>query len=164
MSGTAPPLNDQEFAHASTSKSNPWKLIFRIVRWSTYAGALLMLVLIFHKAPPPIVETSPQAAARVEEKFQDVTNAVSHGQPATLRMDETELNSYLTSHLDFTGSPALAQATGSAAAPGVGNAAAGGSPNAGIPSGDEVEQMRSNVKDVKVQLIDGLKFGDFEKE
>lgn len=154
MSGTASPSNDQEFAHASAKKISPLKLIFRIVRWSTYAGALLTLVLIFHKAPPPVVETSPQAAARVEEKFQDVADAVNNGQPATLRMDETELNSYLASHLDLAGSPALAEATGSAAAPAAGDAAAGGSPNAGVPSGDEVERMRSNVKDVKVQLID----------
>src|SRR5204862_167357 len=103
------------------------------------------LVLLFHKASPPLVETSPQAAARAEEKFEQVEKAVANGQPATLRMDETELNSYLVSHLALAGngapSPALAGRVQ-------------GAPNGAIPTPQEVEQMRSNVRDVKVQLID----------
>ncbi len=116
MTPATPPSAQSEFAHAAPSRSSPWKRIFRIVRWTTYAFAFATLILLLHKAPPPIVETSPQAAARAEEKFEQVEKAVANGQPATLRLDETELNSYLASHL--------------------------------------VEQMRSNVRDVKVQLID----------
>jgi hypothetical protein len=114
------------------------------VRWTTYACALITLILLFHKSPPPLVETSPQAAARVEEKFEQVEKAVASGQPATLHLDETELNSYLFSHLELKGN-----ATRSAAP-------AGGtqqSPNT-APTPQEVEQMRSNVRDFKVQLID----------
>src|SRR5947207_13757786 len=59
-------------------------------------------------------------------------------------MDETELNSYLVSHLALAGngapSPALAGRVQ-------------GAPNGAIPTPQEVEQMRSNVRDVKVQLI-----------
>jgi len=91
------------------------------------------------------VETSPQAAARAEEKFEQVEKAVANGQPATLRMDETELNSYLVSHLALASngapSPALAGRVQ-------------GAPNGATPTPQEVEQMRSNVRDVKVQLID----------
>jgi hypothetical protein len=93
------PAGQSEFAHVSESRTGPWKRIFRIIRWTTYTFALLTLVLVLHKAPPPLVETSPQAAARAEEKFEQVEKAVASGQPATLRMDETELNSYLASHL-----------------------------------------------------------------
>src|SRR5215475_5827742 len=92
----------------------PWKLIFRIVRWSTYAGAAVMLILVLHKAPPPEVTTNPQAAARVEQKFEQVQQAVSAGQPATVRMDQTELNSFLISHLDIAANPAAAPATAAA--------------------------------------------------
>lgn len=152
MSGSTPPLPNQELAHAGAKKTSAWKLIFRMVRWTTYAGALFTLVLVLHKAPAPVVETSPQAAARAEEKLQNVANSVNSGQPATLRLDETELNSYLTSHLDLAGSPALADSIAPAPASAPGNPAI--DRNITASSGDEVEQMRSNVKDVKVQLID----------
>jgi hypothetical protein len=139
------PAGQSEFAHVSKSSARPWKRIFRIVRWTTYTFALVTLVLALHKAPPPLVETSPQAAARAEEKFQDVERAVANGQPATLRIDETELNSYLASHLTLEGNGAPKQAT---------TGGAQGAANGAGPTPQEVEQMRSNVRDFKVQLMD----------
>jgi len=132
-----------QFAHSNAQSA--WKRIFRIIRWSTYTFALVVLVLLLHKAPPPLVETSPQAAARAEEKFEQVEKAVASGRPATLRMDETELNSYLATHLALAdnGAPKPASKGG-----------AQGAPNSSAPTPQEVEQMRSNVRDVKVQLIE----------
>src|SRR5207302_5282477 len=145
MAQMARPTEPMEFAHSDATSVSPRKRIFRVIRWTTYAFAIVALVLLFHKAPPPLVETSPQAAARAEEKFEQVEKAVANGQPATLRMDETELNSYLVSHLALAGngapSPALAGRVQ-------------GAPNGATPTPQEVEQMRSNVRDVKVQLID----------
>src|SRR6266566_4228760 len=71
--------------------------------------------------------------------------AVAIGRPATLRMDETELNSYLATHLALAdnGAPKPASKGG-----------AQGAPNSSAPTTQEVEQMRSNVRDVKVQLIE----------
>src|SRR6267154_1323508 len=145
MSKSGLPAEQNEFAHVAKSPTSPWKRIFRVIRWTTYAFAIVALVLLFHKAPPPLVETSPQAAARAEEKFEQVEKAVASGQPATLRMDETELNSYLGSHLALAGNgaPNPAPAGGAQSAP-----------NGATPTPQEVEQMRSNVRDVKVQLID----------
>lgn len=120
---------------AVAAKPNPWKLIFRIFRWTTYAFALIAILMISHAAPPPPVVTSPQAAASAEQKIEQVEQAVTSGQPATLRMDESELNSYLASHLDI--SP---------------NGSSNASPSGAAPA--DVEQVRSAVKDVKVQLID----------
>src|SRR5260370_11012532 len=60
-------------------------------------------------------------------------------------MDETELNSYLASHLALEGDGVTKPAPGGAAQ---------GAPNGASPTPQEVEQMRSNVRDVKVQLID----------
>jgi hypothetical protein len=127
----------------ATAKKSMWRLIFRIIRWSTYAFALITLILLFHKVPPPLVEASPQAAARVEEKFEAVERAVASGQAATLRLDESELNSYLSTHLDLAGHGTANSASAGSAQP---------APNA--PTPQEVEQMRSNVRDVKVQLIE----------
>src|SRR5260370_36727459 len=106
MTQPGSPTGQNEFAHVGKSGTSPWKRILRIIRWTTYTFAIVALVLLFHKAPPPLVETSPQAAARAEEKFEQVEKAVASGQPATLRMDETELNSYLASHLALAGNGA----------------------------------------------------------
>src|SRR5947208_15206275 len=145
MAQMARPTEPMEFAHSDATSVSPRKRIFRIIRWTTYTFAIVTLVLVFHKAPQPLVETSPQAAARAEEKFAQVEKAVANGQPATLRMDETELNSYLASHLALAGNgaPNPAPAGGAQSAP-----------NGATPTPQEVVQMRSNVRDAKVQLID----------
>jgi len=145
MTQPAPPAGQNEFAHVGKSPTSAWKRSFRIIRWTTYTFAIVTLVLLLHKAPPPQVETSPQAAARAEEKFEQVEKAVANGQSATLRMDETELNSYLVSHLALAGN-------GAPNPPPLGGAQ--GASNGATPTPKEVEQMRSNVREVKVQLID----------
>jgi len=145
MTQQTPPAIQDEFAHASNARTSPWKWAFRIVRWTTYAIAIVTLILVFHKAPPPLVETSPQAAARAEEKFEQVEKSVASGQPATLRLDETELNSYLATHLELAGDGAAKPATGGAAQ---------SAPTGAAPTAKDIEQMRSNVRDVKVQLIE----------
>src|SRR5260370_9085901 len=145
MTQTTPPTGQYEFVPAAKLSTSLWKRIFRFIRWTTYALALVTIVLVLHKAPPPPVETSPQAAARAEEKFEEVEKAVTNGQPATLHMDETELNSYLASHLALAGNNAPKPAPAGGAQ---------GAPNEAAPAPLEVEQMRSNVRDVKVQLID----------
>lgn len=138
---------------AGTANGNesglPWRVIFRVVRWGSYALALGALILVLHKAPAPVVETSPQAAARVEQKFEEVQQAVSNGQPATMRMDQTELNSYLSSHLDIAPSGGAP----SSASSGTGGASSGASAPGGT-SVEQIEQMQSAVKDVKVELIE----------
>jgi hypothetical protein len=133
----------------ASRKTSPLRLIFRVVRWTAYIVAAITLLMVFHAAPPPVIATSPQAAARVEQKVEAVEQAVASGQSATLRLDQTELNSYLSSHLDI--SPIAAAAPPPTAAP--------ANPNSAIPtpSGtptEQVEQVRSSVRDVKVELIE----------
>jgi hypothetical protein len=140
-----PSMEQGSQASANVKKVSPWRWIFRIIRWSTYLGVLITLLLVLHKSPPPPVETSPQAAARAEEKFEAAEKAVANGQPATLQVDETELNSYLASHLTLEGSGAPRASSAPSARP---------APNQPGPTPEEIEQMRSNVRDVKVQLID----------
>jgi len=133
-------------AASAEGKTVPWKRIFQIIRWTTYAIVLVAVLMIMHAAPAPPVVISSQAAARAEQKIQDVEQAVSAGQPATLRLDETELNSFLSSHLDISSNTAAS--TGPASS----------SPTASAPptgtSPADIEQARSAVRDVKVQLIE----------
>src|ERR1700730_10075210 len=134
-------------------KLSPWRLVFRIVRWSMYVAAAISLVMVFHAVPPPVIVTSPQAAARVDQKVEAVEQAVSSGQPATLRLDQTELNSYLSSHLDISPNAQANVAPNTAAAPAPDNATSG-IPTPTGTTAEQVEQVRSSVKDVKVELID----------
>jgi hypothetical protein len=149
MPTIANPPGGYQAVDSNPSKISTLVMVFRIVRWTVYACVLIVLILLLHKSAPPPVSTTPEAAARVEQKFQDVQQAVAQGQPATLRMDETELNSYLASHLVLPGNKPSAAATSAAAGD-----APSATPNPDQPTMDDVEQMRSNVKDVKVQLID----------
>lgn len=145
MAPYIPPLEEPQYTHAETRRTSLWKWIFRIVRWGTYAAAIITLILVLHKTPPPPVETSPQAAARAEQKFEDAERAVANGQSATVRVDETELNSYLSSHLEVAGKEVAKPAAAADQPRGADDSA---------PTAQDVEQMRSNVRDFKVQLKD----------
>lgn len=115
------------------------------MRWTTYVAVLISLVMVLHKTPPPPIQISPHAAARAEQKLEDAERAVANGQSATLRMDETEVNSFLASHMDLPGDAAAkAQAV----------AGLQGTPGTSAPAQKDVEQMRSNVRDFKIELID----------
>ena len=147
------------------SKAMPWHLIFRVIRWATYISAAITIAMVLHKAPPPAVETSPRAAARFEQKFEQVQQAVAAGQAAEMRMDQAELNSYLISHLDIVANPDSTHARTSApattpktvqAAPPASNPSAIGL-DMPVPAGtsaEQIDQVRSQVKDVKVELVD----------
>lgn len=145
MAPYIPPLEEPQFAHAETRRTSLWRMIFRFVRWSTYAVAVVTLILALHKTPPPPVETNPQAAARAEQKFEDAERAVANGQSATVRVDETELNSYLSSHMELSGKEAARPAAPTDQPRRADDSA---------PTAQDVEQMRSNVRDFKIQLVD----------
>jgi hypothetical protein len=134
-------------------KRSPWRLAFRIVRWSMYAVAGVSLMMVFHAVPPPLIATSPQAAARVDQKIDAVAQAVASGQSATLHLDQTELNSYLASHLDISPKAPSSSAPGSTMVPGV-DGATSGIPTPTGTTAEQVAQVRSSVRDVKVELID----------
>src|SRR6266849_6661850 len=102
MNATAIPGSGTSSDKLPPPKPSALRLVFRIFRWTTYAAAIVTLLMVFHAVPPPVIATSPQAAARVEQKVEAVEHAVASGQSATLRLDQTELNSYLASHLDIS--------------------------------------------------------------
>jgi len=138
---------------ATSQVVSPWVWAFRCLRWSTYLAVLVTLILLLHKKDPPRVQVSAQAAASAEEKVEQVQQSLAQGQKPTLRLDEAELNSYLASHLNLAqsanapaSSPTPATAQPSSADP---SAPLGTSDSS---SASDVEQMRSSVKDVKVQM------------
>jgi hypothetical protein len=136
-------------------KSSPLRMVFRVIRWGTYAAALITLLMVFHAAPPPHMDTSPQAAARVEQKVEAVEQAAASGESATLRLDQTELNSYLASHLDISPAAAPVNPTPNPTpASGARGSATSDLPTPSGTTAEQIEQVRSSVRDVKVELID----------
>jgi len=134
------------------------KIIYRVVVWSTLAGLGLTLALILYQAPPPPVQTDPGAAARAAQKFAAADEARAAGQTGqTVRLDGTELNSYLVQNLQLEGSPA-SQPNQVASSRSLGNTTDAAAPSSTDPAaslnadGAAVEQMRSTVKDVKVDM------------
>jgi len=150
MNATATPSSGTRSDTLPPRKPSPLRLIFRIIRWTTYAAAIITLLMVFHAVPPPVIATSPQAAASVEQKVEAVEHAVASGQSATLRLDQTELNSYLASHLDISPAAPAKSARNT-------TSFRDANPNLPTPSGtpaEQVEQVRSSVRDVKVELVE----------
>jgi hypothetical protein len=101
---------------------------------------------VLKKSPPPAVMATPQAEASAEEKISQVQQAVSQGQHGTLRLDQSELNSYLANHLD------LAPRNSASSSP-------ASTPSSAVPDGGsgpltskDIEDAKSSVKDVKVTM------------
>lgn len=127
-------------------KVSPLTWAFRFLRWSTYLAALITIILVLHKSPPPSVVATPQAAASAEEKLSQAQQAISQGQPTTLRLDQAEVNSYLSNHLDL----APQSATSSNSAPQFAPPTTDG--GSGPMTSTDIEQAKSSVKDVKVTM------------
>jgi len=142
-------------ASAITTKApaSPWRVAYRIVKWTTLAGTVLSLFLILHKTPPPDVASDPAAAQRLEAKFQDAQMAAAAGQPYTLKITEAELNSFLGSRLELTAdsaAPNPAQTPAAAPAPVQAPAPA----SASDQKEPTVEEVRSSVRGVRINLIE----------
>jgi hypothetical protein len=135
-------------------KNSPWRIAFRVFRWATYITSALTLILLLHKtAPPPVDAASPEAAARVEQKFAQVAQSLNSGQAATVHLDEPEVNSYLASHLNVEGSSVAPATTPQGNPTNAPNIPSTGSP-ADSPTQEDIESARSSVRDVKIQLIE----------
>lgn len=144
---------------AARKPVSAWVWAFRCLRWSTYLAALITLILLLHKTPPPTVQVTPQAAASAEQKVEQVQRSAMQGEKATLRLDESELNSYLATHLALAQKSSLDSAPTNPAASVATDSPATSAPTPNAaPSGSEtvspadIEQVRSSVKDVKVQM------------
>jgi len=145
---------------AAAPPVSAWVWAFRCLRWSTYLAALITLILLLHKSPPPPVQVTSQAAASAEQKVEQVQRSAMQGEKATLRLDESELNSYLATHLALAQNSNLAAATtNNPSAPAAVDSPTPSSPTPNVAPADsdtvspaDIEQVRSSVKDVKVQM------------
>lgn len=111
--------------------------LYRIFRWVALAGTLLALILILRTSPPPRVAIPAEAAESARTKVQEFQAATQDGRESTLQMDKAELNGWLSANLALQSSKPPSDPPKDP-------------PAAGDPT---VEEVRSNVKDVKIDLL-----------
>lgn len=138
-----------------------FKIIYKVLSWTSLVGLILVIVLVFRKSPTPNVPFDPNAAARAEKKFEAADQARAAGQPGQVALDRTELNSYLTQTLQPALQPGSGANGGALVQPTTGGAATSQGPS-GATAGDPtavvgndqptLEQVQSSVKDVKVDM------------
>jgi len=121
-----------------------------IFQWVSLAALLIVVLLVLHKAPPRQIPVDQQAAARAESKFAAARAAIQQNQPYQLKLDRTELNSYLNSNLQLP-NHADPQATAIPSSP----VASESNPTSATRApADEpsIAEVQSSVKDVKVDM------------
>jgi hypothetical protein len=69
------------------------------------AVSVIVVILILRQAPPPQVEVDPDAGLRLQSKMRELASSMGAGRSATLRLAESEVNSWLSENLDLS-SPA----------------------------------------------------------
>jgi hypothetical protein len=128
---------------------SPLRLFFRIFRWSTYAILIAAIILALCPAKPPKIIVPPDAGQQAEDKVQQFQSSIQHGATDKLELNQSELNSWLSSNL------ALKKASPSITVPQLPN-----SPDSiariatrGQPLDDvTIQQAQSSVRDVKIEL------------
>jgi hypothetical protein len=73
--------------------------VYRVFRWVTLAGAALTLALMLRISTTPPIEVTPNAGWSAETKVEAFQSTRDTGVPATLRLDEAELNALVRSRL-----------------------------------------------------------------
>jgi hypothetical protein len=132
------------------SKASLFFVIYRIFRWLCLAGLILTMLLLLHDAAPPMVDIAPDASDKADRKMQEFTSFAGKARPAKLHMNEAELNGWLDTHLDIRGDQGAA-----ASRPQTLESALALAKKAAAPqelSESELEQMRSSLRDVKIEL------------
>jgi hypothetical protein len=145
-----------------------FKKIYRVLTWSSFAGLIIVMILVLRTSPAPVLPTDPAAAERAEKKFEAADQAKAAGQPSQVALDRTELNSYLAQNLGLEGSsaapataapvPAVPANENSSTPNGASAAqapAAGSGPDSVLSSTEQpsIDQIQSSVKDVKVDMV-----------
>ncbi len=125
------------FPEDDEPRPGAFRRFYRVFRWVVLAVCLVVLGLILWPAKAPEVKSDPQAPARVQAKVQEAEWAVSRGRPYALQMNEAELDAWMHSNL------ALAK-----------DRAPGGGRAAGLGREPTIEEVQSNVRDIKVNLVE----------
>jgi hypothetical protein len=144
----APELSYSLFRHLMTVLLR----FYRIFRWISLAGLIVVLILILHNSPPPEIVVSREAAQSAETKIQHFQSSVSHGSGDTLEFNQSELNGWLDANLAINGKqenpPSAMLQTKDVAS------LARKALNASDIKDSDLERVQSSIKDLKINLME----------
>lgn len=124
---------------------------YRIFRWVSLAGLIVVIFLILHDSPPPQIVITPDASQHAEAKIQEFQSSANQSGERKLEIDQSELNAWLSENL-VLGRPRDSvpsnQTPESAISP---DKKATGSQTLDDRS---LEQMQSSIRDVKIELLE----------
>ena len=148
-----PPQPQKEADAGTTQKAiGPFRKFYRVFRWASLAGLIIVLFLMLRPSPPPRIAPTLEAAKRAEAKIEEFQSSAGQGTEQRLEMDESELNGWLGDNL------ALKRPEGSIPARpktpesliDLAKTATGGQP----AGGEALEQAQSSVRDVRIELLE----------
>lgn len=121
-------------AQSSRSWRSTFRRSYRVFRWGALAGTIVVVILILRQASPPQVDVDPAAGLRLERKMRDLQNSLRAGRSHTLRLAETEVNSWVNENLALS-PKALEDGTETA-----------------VGASADIAGVRSAVRDLKIDL------------
>jgi len=123
--------------HAPTA-GRPGLSLYAKIRWALLGLCLLILILVLWGSHPPEVVVDPMATHSAEIKVMEHQRLSEAKRAHTLELNQPELNGWLSGHLALARSD-MAPSVAAAASP---------------EEVDAIERARSNVRDVKVELLE----------
>ena len=127
-----------------------FRRFYRIFRWFSLAGLIVVLFLMLRPSAPPQIEASPQSAERAGAKIEEFQSSFGTGGEQRLEMDESELNGWLTNNLALKkpagAMSAMPQTTGSLIE--LAKTATGGD----SVSNEDLLRAQSSIRDIKIEL------------
>ena len=112
---------------------HPLKAIYRTIRWTILAGTVLVILMIVRQDTPPVIDSDTQARESMELKLRELGKESEAGRPHSLRLNEAEVNTWLTSNL------ALAN-----------------DGDGTVEESTSAEEVQSNVREIKIDLLHSL--------
>jgi hypothetical protein len=123
---------------------------YRVFRWVTLAGLIVILFLILHNSPPPAIDISPGASQIAESKIQQFQSSIRQGAQDTLEINQSELNGWLDANLTTKKSEGQNTAVQTRDVASLAKTAL----NARDPKDSDLQQVQSSIKDVKINLME----------
>jgi hypothetical protein len=128
----------------SSSFLSRLRRVYRVGRFLVVGVLGVVLILILWTASPPRVASDPGAPRRLEQKLERFQAESRLGLSPKLRLNESEVNSWMRTN--------LALAARSAPGPKASSGRSSSSVNLDSPTSLSAEEVQSNVRDVQVHM------------
>jgi len=137
---------------SSPPKPGIFRRIYRVSRWVSLTMLVLVLALILWPAAPPPVRCTPEAAQRATSKVRDFQASARLGRPEPLKFDQEELNGWIRSNLALKEDPSNIAGRPAISIDGSAIKFNGKPLGGGAAPDQDVAQVQSSVRDVKIEL------------